>query len=206
MEKEKCVVLSDKREILLNDDDSISLSMISNGKTIHTFPVPYPLAGYGGGSLLLSLSEQYLLFSYYSGQSEEAYRLFKISNCGLECVYESGYHCGECASYIFSGNEEFLIQVLPRSMGPWYMDDAETNKDGVAFFEFGEINILNMGNKILSKHLIYVYPSNDWNGDMTEEPFYISEIVDDHILHIIMPWGEEELVLPLNDIIAFKPV
>ena len=41
---------------------------------------------------------------------------------------------------------------------------------------------------------------------MIEEPFYISEIVDDHILHIIMPWGEEEVVLPLNDIIAFKPV
>lgn len=206
MEKEKCVVLRDKREILLSDDEDISLSVMLNGKTIYTYPVPYPSAGYGGGALLLSPSERYLLFSYFSGQSEEAYTVFKISACCLESVYESGYVCGEGASYIFSANEDYLIQALPESVGPWYEEDADTDKNGILFFEFGEITILDIKKKTPDKHLIHVYPSDNWDEDMAEgAPFYLDEIVDDRILRFVMPWGEEELALPLEEIIIFKP-
>lgn len=205
MKKGTQIALSDKREIQLNDDNDILLSIISDGETVHSFPVPYPSAGYGGGTLLLSSSEQYLLFSYYSGQSEEAYSLFKIDNCYLKLIYESGYLYGEGASYMFFGNENFLVQALPKSLGPWYIEDAGKDADGNAFFEYGEINILDMNTMALNKHTFCVYPSENWNDNMAEkEAFYISNIEDDHILHFMMPWGEVKLTLPLNQIITLE--
>ena len=206
MRSGKHIVLSDKREILLNDENDITLSIISDGKVVYLFPVSYPLAGYGGGTLLLSLSEKYLLFSYYSGQSEEAFVLFKIDDYGLESVYESGYLCGEDARYFFSNNENLLIQTLPAYIGEWCLEDnVQTDANGKLFFEYGEINILDIKKKTLNRHIFHVYPSGHWNDERAEEePFYISDIVDDRILHVMLPWGEKEFALPMDDIITFS--
>lgn len=204
VEGQKCVVLSDKREILLNDEGDIVLSVVSNGETKFTFEIPYPLEGYGGGTLLLSLSEKYLLFSYYSGQSEEAFILFRIEGEALKTVYESGYLYGEGAGYIFSNNEEFLFQTL--RTGWWYESEAEMDKNGNRFYEFGEINILNIMKKTLNKHRVQIYPSSDWKEEVTDEgDFLLSKIVNDDRISVIMPWGEEKLALPLKDVIVFKP-
>lgn len=205
MEGQKCVVLNDKREILLNDESDILLSVVSNQETKDTFLVPYPSAGYGGGTLLLSLSEQYLLFSYYSGQSEEAFILFKIEGYHLEPVYESGYLWGEGADYLFSDNEEFLFQTL--RTGWWYKDEAKTDKNGTQFYKFGEINILDIKKKIFNKHSIHVDPPSDWKEEVTDEGvFQLSQIGNADILRLRLPWGEETLAFPLKDIIIFKPV
>ena len=89
------IILNDGRRIVLEDKEEICLTLYSCAEAGQTFLVPYPSAGYGGGSLWLSLSEKYLLFAYYSGESEEAYCLFRIEDGGLKLVYESGYRCGE---------------------------------------------------------------------------------------------------------------
>ena len=116
--EETSVTLSDMREIFLDDD--IIISMKRDDEILHTFEVPFPSAGYGGGMLMLSPSERYLVFSYYSGQSEEAYILFEIQNSCLEFIYSSDYLYGEGVSYLFSEHEELLYQALPKSIGPWY--------------------------------------------------------------------------------------
>lgn len=204
MEEKKSVILNDKRKILLNDESDIVISVVSNGETKYTFPIPYPSEGYGGGTLVLSLSEKYLLFSYYSGQSEEAFTLFRINGYDLEPIYESGYLCGEGAGYIFSNSEEFLFQTL--RTGWWYEEEAETDKTGNQFFEFGEINILDISKKILNKHSIHIYPSGERKEEVTDAGYFqLSKTVNNDILNVMMPWGEETLALPLEDIIVFKP-
>ena len=72
------MILNDGRRIVLEDEEEICLTLYSCAEAGQTFIVPYPSAGYGGGSLWLSFSEKYLLFAYYSGESEEAYCLFRI--------------------------------------------------------------------------------------------------------------------------------
>ena len=206
MKKGTHFILNNNYEILLNDEKDITLSIISNGKTIYSVLVEPPSGGYGGGFLLPSPSEQYLVFSFYSGESEEAYQLFKINDCILESIFECDYLCGEGASYIFSDNEAVLIQALPESVGPWFTDDAMTDENEHPFFVYGKINILDIQKKTMHKHTLTVYPSDSWDNDMAEaEPFFISKVPEGHALHLIMPWGEEVLSLPLNDTIIFRP-
>lgn len=203
VEGHKCIVLSDKREILLNDESDIVLSVVSNGETKATFPVPYPSGGYGGGALSVSASEKYLLFSYYSGQSEEAFIVFRIAGDDLESVYESEYLFGEGADYIFSDDEALLFQAL--RTGWWYEEEAETDNNGNRYYTFGQTNVLDMGNKTFHKHSIHIYPASGWIEEVTDEgPFRLSETVPADTLSMIMPWGEETLALPLKDTIVFR--
>jgi len=208
----KCVVLNDKTEILLNDENDISISFICDGKIINTLEIPYPLGGYGGGSLYLSPSKSYLLFWHYSGQSEESFTLYKISDDKLEIVFEELYLNGEAANYDFSPNEEFLIQSLPISCTQWdwkyYVEEcdfAEKDENNNLFFVFGYINILDIANKTLSQHQIRIYPSESAENFSKESynPFIPLEMVDASTLKISMPWGEETLNLPLEDILVF---
>lgn len=202
----KSIVLSDNRKILLNDDNDILISIISGGEIVHTFEAFCPSGGYGGGALLLSPSEQYLLFSYYSGESEEGYMIFKIHNSCLECVYDCGYLCGEGASYVFSDNEEFLFQALPESVGPFYAEDAESDENGDLFFELCQINRLDIQNKTIDRHILRVFLPEHWDEDMAEEePPRLTGIKDNRALCMAMAWGEEELAFPLEDVIVFRP-
>lgn len=205
MEDVKFVVLKDDQKIVLNDEENdILLSIISDGETKYTFSVPWPSAGYGGGELFLSLSEQYLIFSYYSGQGDEAFMLFKIDNCSLELIYESGNLYGEGASYCFSNDEKFLLQTL--RTGWWYDEsEAETDKDGNHFYEFGTIRVLDINKRTLNEHMIHVYPSSNWEEGITDNgPFEISKMVNDNMVNITMPWGEETFTFPLEKIILLK--
>ncbi|MDE7326635.1 MAG: hypothetical protein K2N63_10210 [Lachnospiraceae bacterium] len=209
MKEGRHILLRDKREIILHDDiilqndNAILISILLEGNTIYSYPIAYPSGGYGGGTMLLSLSEQYLLFSYYSGQSEEAYILLRIRDSYLESVYESGYLCGEGASYVFSEDENYLFQALPASLGSWYVDEnAQMDENKTPYFQYGEINMLHIGNKEVKKHSLNVYPSWNWDEDMAEaEPFYISAVAD-QFLSLAMPWGEIKLEFPLQDIIV----
>ena len=78
MEETKIVFLSDNRKVVLEDDDDIILSLVSDDKAESRFEVPYHSSGYGGGWLTLSPSRNYLVFSYFSGQCEEGFCLIKI--------------------------------------------------------------------------------------------------------------------------------
>ena len=214
--EEKCVVLDQRKEIHLNDEGGagISLSIISGGNTLYSLPVSYPSAGYGGGSLYLSPSGSYLLFSYYSGQSEEAFSLYRIADDKLEIAFESPYEYGEAASYGFSEDESLLIQGLPVCCTLWdwkdYMEQgfAEEDEKGDVFFTFGYINILEIKKKELSSHLIRVYPSEDARDFDREvyDPLMSPKMISSDVLRISMPWGDEILGFPLKDTVCFNLV
>lgn len=101
------VILADGSQIILQDEDDISLSLISNDRTKDIFQFPYHSGGYGGGSLLLSPSERYVIFSYFSGESEEGFVLLEIVNNQFKFLYDSDYLYGEDANYGFADNENF---------------------------------------------------------------------------------------------------
>lgn len=204
MKEGTCLTLSDGREIQLQDDSDILLSICSNHEAIYSFPFSCPSGGYGGGTLLLSPSEQYLIFSFFSGESEEGFSLFRIEDSRLVLLFESGYRYGEGASYIFSDDETVLFQSLLGGFGPWYIEEADQDEEGVPYFEYGEINILDVKSKSLSRHKFHVYPSETWEEEING-PSDISKITGGDTLHIATPWGEETLTLPLADTIVFKP-
>lgn len=83
MREGACLTLSDGREVRLQDDSDILLSICSNHEETYSLPFSCPPGGYGGGTLLLSPSEQYLIFSFFSGESEEGFSLFRIEDSRL---------------------------------------------------------------------------------------------------------------------------
>ena len=198
------LTLKDGREILLQDDTDILLLICSKHEIIYSHPFTCPSGGYGGGTLLLSPSEQYLIFSFFSGQSEEGFSLVQIEDSRLVPLFESEYFYGEGASYLFSDDEGVLFQSLLGGFGPWYVEDAYQDEEGAPYFEYGEINILDVESQSLSRHKFHVYPSEAWEEEI-DGPSYASEITDGNILHVSMPWGEELLTLPLADITKFRP-
>ena len=141
------LTLKDGREILLQDDEDIFLSVRSGHETLSFYPFTCPSGGYGGGTLLLSPSEQYLIFSFFSGQSEEGFSLFHIEDSRLVPLFESEYFYGEGASYLFSDDEGVLFQSLLGGFGPWYVEDAYQDEEGAPYFRYGEINILDVKSK-----------------------------------------------------------
>lgn len=203
MKKGAHLMLDDGREILLQDDLDILLSIRSGPEVLCSLPFSCPPGGYGGGTLLLSPSERYLIFSFFSGESEEAFSLFRIEDSSLVSVFDSGYLYGEGASYIFSDDETVLFQSLLGGFGPWYIEDAETDENGGRYFRYGAIGILDIGSRSFSRHRTHVYPSADWDEEI-DGPSYISEVADGDTLYIAMPWGKEKLTLPLADTIVFR--
>lgn len=199
----KIVLLTNKLQILLYDEDDIFLSIIMDGQTLHQLPIPYPSGGYGGGGLLLSQSKKYLLFSYFSGESEEAFLLFQIKDCSLELLYESGYLYGENADYYFSEDESFLLQAL--RTGEWYSGEEEIDQNGNKFYKFGTICMLNIKELILKQHTIHVYPSNNWEEGITDNgPFQFSGKIHNHLFDLIMPWEKETISYPFKETIVIK--
>lgn len=202
MDETNIVFLSDGKSVVLDDDDDIIVSLVSNNKTEDIFVIPYPSGGYGGGSLQLSPSKQYLIFSYYSGESEEAFSLFKIEDGKLKFLYDSGYLYGEDAHYSFVDNEKMLVQTFRTDT--WYKENAKTDENGDMYYRFGELNFFNLETHELSRHPIYVYPSDDWEEEKTDVgPFMFSEINGDKF-SVIMPWGKETFCEPLNNILVVR--
>lgn len=202
MEDSNTIFLSDRRKVVLEEDDDIILSLVSNNKTADTFEMLYPSAGYGGGALQLSPSEKYLVFSYFSGESEEAFSLFKIENGRLKFLYDFGYLYGEDANYSFANNEKILVQTL--RTGSWYKENAKTDENGDIYYEFGELNLFNLETHELSRHPIYVYPSEDWEEEKTDVgTFKFSEINDSQISAIV-PWGKVTFCAPLENVLVVR--
>jgi hypothetical protein len=199
----KYLILKDKREIHLNVTGKgciATISIISNGKTTFSFQ---DIKDYGGGSIFLSPSNLYLLLAYYSGQGEEYFILFKITE-KLEIVYQSCCLYGEASSYCFSEDEKLLIQGLPNCCTFYdcnIEEFLEKDKDGNMFLDFGYINIFDIEKKAISEYKIGVYFSDDWHGRALEKynPFMSPELINHNTLKILMPWGYETLNFPLRD-------
>lgn len=190
----KILCLTGERRIVLNDGNDISLSLLSGGRTEYVFELPYPDAGYGGGSLRLSPSEQYLVFAYFSGESEEAFLLFKVEAASLKLLYESGYLFGENADYCFSEDESLLLQSLRTG---WRCEGGEeTDENGNKFYELGAVNVLNIKAGTFDRHAVHVYPADVWEEDTAEDGAFQFSEINGRSMEIIMPWGRESVKFP----------
>ncbi len=197
------VLLSDKRKVVLEDDDDLILSLVFDDKAESIFEVPYPSGGYGGGRLKLSPSENYLIFSYFSGESEEGFCLFKIEDSQSELVYDSGYLYGEEANYSFVDDERILIQTF--RTGVWYQENAEADENGDLYYEFGEMNLFYMETQELSRHTIHVYPSDDWEEEVTDVGTFTFSDLDGSEFHVTVPWGKAIFHAPLKSVLVIRP-
>lgn len=101
------VTLADGSKIILQDEDDITLSLVSNDKIKNIFRFPCPSGGYGGGSLLLSPSEKYVIFSYFSGESEEGFALFEIVDYQFKFLYDSDYLYGDMPTTVLQITRKF---------------------------------------------------------------------------------------------------
>ncbi len=64
-----------------------------------------------------------------------------MSKRKLKFIYNSGYLYGEEANYSFVNDEGILIQTF--CTGTWYKENAEIDKNGDIYYEFGELNLFN---------------------------------------------------------------
>ena len=203
MEETKIVFLSDNRKVVLEDDDDIILSFVSDDKAESRFEVPYPCGGYGGGWLTLSPSKNYVVFSYFSGESEEGFCLFNIEDHQLKLVYDSGYLYGEEANYSFVNNERILVQTF--RTGAWYQENAEADENGDLYYEFGELNLFYMETQELSRHTIHVYPSDDWEEEVTDVGTFAFSDLNGSEFHVTVPWGKATFYAPLESVLVIRP-
>ncbi len=188
MKKSTKMVLSDGRDIELIEDTDICI--LINGEKVYT--MPYPIEGYGGGILIVSPAEKYLVFSYFSGQSEEAFVLFDIADKCWNIVYEHMYSFGEGSNYFFINDEKILVEA--KRTGWWYEEDSEADIEGNSYYEFGELNFLDIegGNFVTNK--ILVYPNDSWQEDVTDNGYIDDlEALGGNRFRIKLPWGIEEI-------------
>lgn len=206
-EEIKIVTLKDGSEIRLNDDE-LTIEKLMHGEVISSIELAYPSAGYAGGSVYVSPSEKYILFAYYSGQSEEAFILL-THNEDITLLYDSGYLFGEAASYCFTMDEGTLIQALPYSCIEWWMPwidgDTEKDEEGNVYFAFGSINIFDIHRGELMSHEILIYPESGWKPDEQKyDPLLLPEMIGDNFLKLSWPWEVGGLRLPITEKIIFK--
>lgn len=204
----KIIKLKDGREIQLVDDDGLSIVLFVDSEIEDSISLPYPSSGYAGGSIYSSPSESMVLFTFYSGQSEEAFTLLKLDK-KLEILYESGYRFGEAASYCFTEDETKLIQTLRLSCTYWWppededLLDMEQDEHGEMYLILGYINVLELATKKLYEHEIRVKPTRGWKPNKKNYHALLSpQDLGQGKLSISCPWGTEILELPLPKIIV----
>lgn len=196
------VTLADGRRIVLHDEDDISLSLVSNNGVEETLPFSHLPGNYGGGTLLLSPSQRYVIFSYFSGESEEGFALLEIANNRLKLLYDSDYLYGEDANYSFANDERTIIQTF--RTGAWYQNEAEIDENGDMYYEFGELNLFSLETNNLNRHTILVYPSDDWKEEETDIGTFSFSGIADGMLKVKMPWGIEAFEYPLQETLVVK--
>ena len=208
-EEIKIVNLNDGSQIQLLDDDEISIVKLTDGNVVSSVALEFPSAGYAGGKLHVSPCESYILFAFYSGQSEEAFTLLKNGEA-IEVVFESGYEFGEAASYCFSSDRRTLYQGLPRSCCDWWMpwdeDDLEEDSEGNKYFYFGFINTFDIQRRELRKCEVRIQPARTWKpSEKLYDPLLFKSLSFNKELIVCWPWGEELLNLPLAGVLIYKP-
>jgi hypothetical protein len=208
-EEIKLITLNDGTQIQLSDENELSIVKTVNGELVSSVQLEFPSAGYAGGAIHASPCESYILFAFYSGQSEEAFTLLKNGE-SIEILFESGYEFGEAASYCFSKDKNTLFQGLPLRCTEWWIpwedDDMDEDAEGNKYFEFGSINTLNIQTGELKRNEIRIQPTNDWESVESEyNPLLLQHKVAKNVLRISWPWAEEILKLPLPNILIYKP-
>lgn len=207
--EQKDITLKNGFSVALVEEEEVYLSLKKEDIEITRVDMPWQNRGYGGGYLSLSPSEQYLVFSYFSGQSEEAFRLYAIHNNRLEEVYMTKYTYGEASSYGFSKDEDILVQAYTYNCCEWWRpieyDDLKQLKEGLEYLQFGKVNCLDIRKKSLLEHEIGVIIPKGWTPDTAEYNPFLSPKLLKETLVLQMPWGDVILKLPLEKNICLNP-
>jgi hypothetical protein len=181
----------------------LAVQLRRNDGSVDAVLLPYPRAGLGGGHILLSPSERFAVLSMFSGQSEEAYELFRIAD-GITRVGGLGYQFCEAASYCFSPDETSLVMALPFTCSEWWLpwDEEEAEPDGAGRFAFGfgELRLHQIVTGDISVHELRVNAAEGWQPARTEyDPDLRPRFLSRHQLALSMPWGEITVPVPLPD-------
>ena len=187
---------------------SIELLRRRGSAVVERLSWPYPSAGLGGGGLTVSASEKLLLYTYFSGQSEEAYRLISIES-GMRELCACDYSFGEAASYAFSPDEALLVMALPTTSSEWWMvwDDDELERDdrGRRYIDFGLVRIQATRGPSFSQHALHVYPPDGWEPNRDEhDPDLRPTVENGGRIALSMPWGPLVLTPPLPKVVTVE--
>ena len=189
-------------------DYVIMLQIVKDGAVLDQASVPYPSAGIGGGRLLVSPSERFVVLSMFSGQSEERYDLFKLSG-GLRHVGGLNYQLGEVASYAFSPDEALLAMALPFTCSEWWLPwedgEVELGETGCLSFAFGQLRLHNIETGTTSLHELRVTAPEAWRPSGEDyDPDLRPRFLPNQRIALSMPWGDVELALTPPDIATLR--
>lgn len=183
---------------------TITVVRVRSARPDERLEFPYPHAGFRGGSLTLSPSERLLLFSYFSGQSEEAYRLI-ATEPQLRELGSCPYLFGEAASYAFSPDERTMLMALPTSCTPWEEDHLQQDGSGNLFLDFGLLRIHRVIDDVATQHSLRAYFEEAWEPNPDHyDPDLQPEIDNEGVVMITLPWGPIKLAPPLPDVIELR--
>jgi hypothetical protein len=185
--------------------EPITLMRKRGSRVVDHLDFPYPKAGLGGGGSTPSGTESLILFSYFSGQSEEAYRVISLDG-PMQQVCFCDYLFGEAASYCFSPDERTLLMALPTCISEWWLpwedDELETDASGRRFLDFGVLRLHEIHTGAASHHVLRVFFSDGWHPDETEyDPDLAPQLEADGRIGISLPWGMLRLAPPVPGIV-----
>jgi hypothetical protein len=206
IEDVKSISLGEEERLELWDENEVFISLIKQGKTVSKITMPWPSKGYGGGSLLVSPSKKYLVFHYYSGQSEEAFKLYSIGNELVE-IFDSGYQFGEAASFCFDHSENTLVMAYPFSCCEWWQpwEDGElcVDESDRKYIEFGKCHFLNIQKRSFTAHQLRVAINQETEIVMEDYDPLLCPLLNGQ-LQLLMPWGKVNLDIPLKESIMLS--
>lgn len=183
---------------------ALTLTRERDGRVLDLLTWPYPAQGFGGGALTLSPSGRLVLFSYFSGQSEEAYAVVSVDG-PLREVGACAYQIGEAASYAFSPDERWLLMALPATCTEWWLpfvDDELAEDERGAYLDFARLLVQRVGGSAATVHAIRAYPPDAWQppDDATDADLHPA-IDDCGRVRLRLPWGEVVLDPPLPPVL-----
>ncbi|USD23099.1 hypothetical protein MJO52_08180 [Microbulbifer variabilis] len=189
-------------DLYLEDDDEVQITLRKDGQLLSKVVLPWPSSGYGGGSLIVSDSQNYLVFSYYSGQSEEAFKLYQLTD-EINEIFSLNYQFGEAASFGFNQAESTLLMAYPLSCSewwqPWEDDDLEVSESGERFLYFGDIKVLDIKRNSITHHEIKLKIPNGWEPSTEEySPYLLPSFTPENSVDLSMPWGKMSLRFPFG--------
>lgn len=106
-------------ELVVDRAAGLLLRETVDGAVASEAALPYPGGGLGGGFLLVSPTERFVVVAMFSGQSEDGFELFD-RRTALKRVFGQEYLAGEASSYAFSDDESVLIMAVPATCTGWW--------------------------------------------------------------------------------------
>lgn len=201
------VTLPDGGRLVLRASRStgaLSLTREHDGRAPEALTWPNPSAGFGGGALTLSQSGRLALFSYFSGQSEEAYTVVSLDG-PLRTLCACEYQFGEAASYAFSPDERLLLMALPSRCAEWWLpfDDGDLEEDEHgAYLDFARLRVQEVPGPTATDHAIRAYPPEGWVPPRDHDDPDLRPAIDDAgAVRLSLPWGDVALAPPLPPVV-----